>query len=130
MCINCNIPLPVSIDIIEKYDLPVGCIMTNRELADIYNIEMYLRIGGDNFQNWWRTDVPDSYFEIGLEKINYTTLKEYEWILEKIVDTKYGKIRCGKIVKKGSYDEEEEEELQPPIKIFAQINEAWYTSMP
>ena len=37
MCINCNIPLPVAMDIIAKYDLPFGCIMTNRELANICN---------------------------------------------------------------------------------------------
>lgn len=96
MCINCNIPLPVNVKIIEKYNLPYGCIMTNRELAEICNP----RILGGGLTALLSGGVPDTYFAMGLDEINYTTFQNYDWILEKIIETKYGKIRCGIIIKK------------------------------
>ena len=67
-------------------------------------------------------------FEIGLDDINYTTLQNYEWILEKIVDNKWGKIRCGKIVKKNTCKEEEfqSEKKKTPLEILDEICKVWY----
>jgi hypothetical protein len=122
MCINCNIPLPVAMDIIVKYDLPFGCIMTNRELANICNP----LIRGGGLAALMSGDVPDNYFDKGLDDINYTTLQNYDWILEKIEDTKWGKIRCGKIVKKDVCEEELQNEKKTSIEILDEICKVWY----
>jgi len=125
MCINCNIPLPVAMEIIQKYNLPDGCIMTNRELAKICNP----RLPGDSIAilMLMSTDVPNDFFYPGLDYINYTTLQNYEWILEKIIDTKWGEVRCGRIIEK----EENNDDIceNTPGEILNEIYKKWYRNV-
>lgn len=94
MCINCNIPLPVALNIIAEYGLPLNSIMSNRQLANIINP----RVPGGGLKALMSGDVSDSAFDPSYETYNYETIHLYDWVLEENVETKHGNIKTGRII--------------------------------
>jgi hypothetical protein len=97
MCINCNIPLPVASSYIQKYGLPSGALMSDRELADIVNPF----IPGGGLLALVSGDAPKDAFEPGLDTYNFTTIHKYSWVLDGVRSTKYGDVRYGRILPRG-----------------------------